>query len=251
MPYLAKQTVTATNVNGDTFVHPEGTVLSDWELSDVIRAKIASGEDWYRRLYEPLLEREAHHHRVEATKAEGARDIEGQSVNPPFDDYIGLHPAEIIERMKDAPLDKARQIKMYEQAGMNRQQIVSYVTPAEREPFLNYDSMGPLEILEKFSILSDNQIAEAKVYEANHRQRAIVLDYDKATYEGDIPATDGTQGLQPEPQPPAPTQPLSPAGPMGTEGSTPSTDQQAAAQQQAVPPAPPAPIQPIAAPPGS
>lgn len=247
MPYLVKKTVTAKNVNGDTFVHPEGSVLSDWELSDEIRKTIKEGTQWARGLYEPLLDREAHHYRVEATKAEGPRDIDGQTVQPPFDDYIGLHPAEIVERMRDVSLDKARQIKLYEQAGMNRQQIVAHVTPAEREPFDGYDMLGPMEILDKFSILSDPLIADAKIYESNHRHRDIILDYDRETYER--PAVDATQGLPVEPQPVAPTQPVSPAPPMASEGSTPSTQQNQAAQQPLAPPVPPAPVQPVAAPP--
>lgn len=248
MPYLVKKAVTAMNVNGDTFVHSEGTVLSDWELSDNIRAGIAAGSSWFRDLYEPLLDREAHHYRVEATKNEGSRDIEEQTIQPPFDDYIGLHPAEIIDRMKNVTLDKARQIKLYEKAGMNRQQIVAHVAPSEREPFDRYDALGPMEIIEKFSVLSDPQIADAKIYEANHASRDIILSYDKEIYERPA-STDGTKGLPVEPQPPVPTQPLSPAPPMAPEGATPSTAQHAAAQQPVAPPPPPAPVAPIGAPP--
>lgn len=248
MPYLTKKTVTAMNVNGDTFVHPEGTVLSDWELSDTIRAKIKEGSEWFRDLFEPLLEREAHHYRVKATQAEGPRDVEGQSINAPFDDYVGLHPAEIIARMKDVPLDKARQIKLYEQAGMNRVQIVAYVTPAEREPWDGYDTLGINEILEKFSIMGDSAIADAKIYEANHQVRTVILDYDREIYEGE-PAADPTGGLQPEPVPAAPTLPLSPAPPIGSDGGLSSAAQQAAAQQAAAPPAAPVPLAPIGPPP--
>lgn len=249
MPYLAKMTITATNVNGDTFVHEEGTVLSDWELSDTIRARVAEGSEWYRDRFEVLLDREAHHYRVEATKAAGIREVEGQDINPPFDDYVGLHPAEIIDRMKTVEIDKARQIRLYEQGGMNRQQIVSYVSPAEKEPFVNYDSMGVLEICEKLSVLSDAAVADTKIYEANHRSRDMILGYERELYGDSQASVDPTQGLIPEPSPSQPTVPTSPAPPVATEGSLPSTDQQLAARQSAVPPGPPAPVQPVAAPP--
>lgn len=255
MPYLTKMAVTAQNVNGDTFVHDEGTVLSDWELSDFIRGKIKEGSDWYRERFETLLPREAHHFRVQATNAEGPRELDGQTIVPPFDDYVGLHPAEIIERMKTVDVEKARQIKMYEQAGMNRNQITSFVTPSEREPWTNYDAASIGDILEKFSMLSDSQVAEAKLYELNHRGRTVILDYDRAIYErtdGEPEETSpqGTAGLTPEPSPQIPPNPFASAPPTATEGVGTSPDQAQLGQQPPVPPpAPPAPA-PIGMPAG-
>jgi len=245
-------TVTARNVNGDTFVHPEGTVLSDWELDEFIRGKIQEGSDWYREKFEVLLPREAHHFRVQATNAEGSRELNGQAIAPPFDDYVGLHPAEIIERMKDVDVEKARQIKLYEQAGMNRVQITSFVTPSEREPWTNYDQASIGDILEKFSLLSDSQVSEAKMYETNHRGRQIILDYDRAIYERTDSETvpQGTGGLIPEPSPQLPTQPLSPAPPTANESVGTTTEQAEQQQQISVVPVTPAPIAPIGIPAG-
>jgi hypothetical protein len=183
MPFLVKKTTTAKNINGDTFTHVEGTVLSDWELSDVIRKKILDGDTWSRELFEPLLEHEAHNYRVKATAEQSPRILGDQTIIAPYDDYVGLHPHEIMERMKTEGLEKVRQIKAFERAGMNRTQITSFVAPSEKEPFEGYDSMGVNEILEKFSILSDAQVEEAIIYETNHRQRPAILEYDRATYE--------------------------------------------------------------------
>lgn len=257
MPFLTKQTVTAQNMNGDTLVHPAGTVLSDWELSDFIRGRIAAGEQRYRELYEPLSDREAHQMRVKATQEEGPRAIEGQTVNAPFDDYVGLHPNEIIQRMQGCGLEKVRQIKLYEQAGMNRGQIIAFVTPAEKEPWASYDEASIGDILEKFSVLSDAAVAEAKMYEANHRARPIILDYDRATYEPTPEPGVATQPesaipppppVVPEPVPAVPQQPLSPAPPISTEGAITDPGQAAAQHQPAVSPPPAPAITPMSAP---
>lgn len=247
MPFLTKQTVTAKNANGDTLVHSAGTVLSDWELSDFIRSRIQAGEQWYRERFEPLVEREAHAMRVKATAEEGPRDIEGNVVAPPYDDYVGLHPNEIIQRMNTANLEKVRQVKLYERAGMNRSQIVAFVTPAEREPWAGYDQQSIGDILEKFSVLSDPAVAEAKLYEANHRQRPVILGYDRATYELTEPPA-GSEAVAsesqiptpppavPEPQPATPQVPVSPAPPMSGEGALTDPGQFASQQQVAVTP---------------
>ena len=260
MPFLTKQPVTAQNMNGDTMVHPSGTVLSDWELTDFIRSKIASGEQWYRERFEPLSDREAHQMRVKATSEEGPRTIEGQSINAPFDDYIGLHPNEVIARMQGCSLEKVRQIKLYEQAGMNRSQIIAFVTPAEKEPWSGYDEASIGDILEKFSILSDAAVAEAKMYEANHRARPIIMEYDRATYEptqepeGAAPAQPASPftppaPVVPEPVPQPPQQPLSPAPPVASDGGAPDAGQLASQQQVAVPAPPTEPLTPMSAPP--
>jgi hypothetical protein len=245
MAYLTKQTVTAQNQNGDTLVHEAGAVLSDWELSDFIRGKIASGEQWYRERFEPLLEREAHRLRIKITMEEGSRDIENQNVAPPFDDYVGLHPNEIIQRMQSCSLDKVRQIKLYERAGMNRQQIVAFVTPSERAPWDSYEEDSIGDILEKLSICSDPVIAEAKMYEANHLARPVIVSYDRATFERtEQPVSESLTTadsslpppapVQPEPQPVIPQEPFSPAPPMSTDRGVPDLGQIAAQQQPAV-----------------
>ena len=89
MPFLIKRNVAATNVNGDSFVHMEGSVVSEWELSDLIREKIKEGSEHYRTSYEPLTSHEAHHYRVKATSAEGPRNLDGEVVKPPWDDEAG------------------------------------------------------------------------------------------------------------------------------------------------------------------
>lgn len=182
MPYLTKDNVTVRNVNGDTYTHPAGTVISDWEVSDFIRDKIKEGSEHYRTLFEPLLEHEAESYRVKATKAEGPRYFEGEQVDPPWDDYVGLHPTEITDRMRSAELETVQQAKKYEQAGMNRQGIVEFVTPAEREPFPDYDEKSTREVLDKFTVLSAPAIADAIAYEKAHKNRVAIVEYDE-TYE--------------------------------------------------------------------
>lgn len=257
MPYRVRKTVSAKNVNGDTFVHPEGTVLSDWELSDFIRGKIEQGDDWYRQLFEPLLEREAHAFRVQATTAEGVREIEGQIVSAPFDDYVGLHPSEIMQRMQTATLEKIRQVKLFERGGMNRSEIVYYVAPAEKAPFDRYDEMSIGDILEKFSILSDADIAEAKLYESNHQQRPVILEYDKTLYERtEISEPVAVESPLPPVAPPVPVEqpqvpqmPVSPAPPVGTEGATTGVPQSLGASIPVAPSPAPAPTPVLSAPP--
>jgi hypothetical protein len=253
MPYLVKQTVTAKNVNGDTFVHPAGTVLSDWELSDFIKEKVKTGEAWYRASFEPLLEREAHQLRVKVTAEQGDREVDGVTVMPPFDDYIGLHPAEIVERMKTATLEKVRQVKLFERGGMNRGVITDYVSPSEREPFAGYEQMALGDILEKFSILSEPQVQEAKMYEQAHKQRPVILEYERAAFEGDpaIAAKSPAVSLpvEPDPGPPQLAAPMAPAPPMASEGAQPTTTQADSQQQVAVTPPPAPPVPAMSAPP--
>ena len=189
MPYLVKQHITAVDVNGDAHVHPEGSVVSDWELSDFIREKIAEGSQHYRERYEPLLDHEAHHYRVKATKAAGPRYVPGddQPMQPPFDDYVGLHPTEIIDRLRVASLDLVRHTQRFEESGLNRRVIVDYVSPAEREPWEDYDSKDVREILEKFSVVPDSAVADAIAYERSLKNRDAITTYDREVYEGRVP----------------------------------------------------------------
>lgn len=188
MPFLVKQHVTAQNINGDTFTHMKGSVLSDWELSDFIREKIAEGSEWYRERFESLLEHEAHSYRVKATEAEGSRFVNGEEIPPPWDDYVGLHPTEILGRLREADLAKVRQVKLFEQGGMLRSTIIDFVSPAEREPFSGYDQMSVGEILEKFAVISDPAVSDALAYEKAHKNRPAIVEYEREIYEHQQPA---------------------------------------------------------------
>jgi hypothetical protein len=184
-PYLVKQPTTAINTNGESFTHSEGDVISDWELADFIREKIREGSEWYRERFEPLLPHEAHSLRVKATAAAGSRfGPDNQPVLPPWDDYIGLHPSEVVDRMRDASLDKVKQTKLYESLGMNRPLIIDFISPAEREPWMSYDEYDVRMVLEKFSIISDAAVADALAYERAHKNRPAITEWDRSIYEG-------------------------------------------------------------------
>ncbi len=185
MPYLLRKHTAVRNVNNDHFVHQEGDVLSDWEVHDFIREKIKEGSDWYRERFEPLTQAEAHSYRVKATQNAGPRMLEGVAVEPPWDDYVGLAPHEIVDRMRDAELETVRRAKDYERAGMARTPILDFVSPKEREPFEGFDQMEVRQILEKFSVLSDPAVKDAIEYEKIHKNRPAVVDYDRGIYEGD------------------------------------------------------------------
>ena len=185
MPVLTKKTVTVNNQNGDSFTHEEGTVLSDWEISTHVAGLIEKGDSHTRTLFEPLTDREAQMHRVKATSLEGPRVVEQDVVDPPFDDYVGLHPGEIIERMHDVDRAKADQIKKYERGGLNRRQIIEYVAPSEKEPWKGYSDMGVRDILSKFSVLSDADVQDAIVWEMHSMRRPAVIEYDRAIYESE------------------------------------------------------------------
>lgn len=180
MPYLTRKVVTAQNANGDTYTHDKDAVLSDWELSDFIRAEIARGSEWYRDKFEVLTEAEAFKYRVVATKAEGPRTgVDGKIVDPPFEDYVGLHPHEIVERMRGVDAHTAEQVRSYERAGLNRDPIVGFLAPSEREPWPTYDADGVREILEKLDLLDETSVAEAITYEMRHRKRPAIISYER------------------------------------------------------------------------
>lgn len=184
MPYLVLKTVTAQNVNGDTFTHEPNTVISEWELSDIIRAKIADGQARYRTHFEPLTADEALHYRVKATIADPPRFNGGERLEAPWEDYVGLHPEEIISRMKaSSSTSEVEAVKAFERAGMNRSMIVDYTAPVEREPFTGYNEMGIREVLAKLAILDDRSIAEVAAYEVAHRRRPAIIQYEREVYE--------------------------------------------------------------------
>jgi hypothetical protein len=188
MAYLLKKHTTVRNVNNDHFVHQEGTVLSDWEVHDFIRDKIKEGSDWYRERFEPLTVSEAYSYRVKATELAGVRTLEGAEVKPPWPDYVGLHPQEIIDRLRDADVSTVRQAKDYERAegGMSRADIVDFVSVREREPFDGFDQWDVRQILEKFSVSSDPLVKDAIAYEREHKNRPAIVEWDRGIYEGEI-----------------------------------------------------------------
>jgi hypothetical protein len=184
MPYLILKTVTAKNMNDDSFTHNVGSVVSDWELSEFIKEQIGKGTAHYRAAFEPLTEEEATHHRVKATAAEGARNQGGLVVEPPWPDYVGLHPEEIIARMRaSSNKDEIDRVKNYERAGMNRTSITDFTAPVEREPFTGYDSLGIREVLAKLAVLSEVDVQAAIHYEAAHQKRPAIIQYERESYE--------------------------------------------------------------------
>jgi hypothetical protein len=179
MPFLTLDTVTAQSGGGENIVHPAGTVLSDWELSAFAIGEIRRGVAWYRERFEELTEGEAHAYRVKATMAEQPHMLNGVAVPPPFDDYVGLHPDEIISRLRVNSLATAEQARRYELGGMKREQISGFVHPAEHEPFTGYTNMSVSEILDKLEIVPDIIVEEAKVYEAYHQNRVAITEFEK------------------------------------------------------------------------
>jgi hypothetical protein len=181
MPFLVKATVTTRNVNGESVTHQPGTVLSDWEIEPFARQKIMEGTEWYRARFEPLTDREAQGHRIKATLAEPPHIVDGVAVPPPFEDYVGLHPTEVVARLRAGSAELAQRARLYERGGMGREMIASFVHPAEREPFLGYDGMDLRSILEKLEILPDGQVGEVKVYEAAHQNRPAIVEWERET----------------------------------------------------------------------
>lgn len=183
MPFLTKQVVTARNVNGDTITHPKDTVLSDWELEPYVRGKILEGSEWYRARFEPLTDREAFGYRVKATQNEQPHVVEGDVVLPPREDYVGLHPTEIVAWLSEQDLPIARATRRYELGGMRRDEIVSFVHPAERQPFMGYDLMDLRGILEKLEILPADQVRDAITYEKAHQNRPAIVEFESESAE--------------------------------------------------------------------
>lgn len=184
MPFLVRKQTTATNMAGDSNVYFPGEVISDHEISDVIKEKIRAGISWYTQTYEPLTDTEARSFRTKATTAEGARVApNGQKVDPPFPDYVGLHPDDVLKKMEKLPFAEVENVRQYERAGLNRPTIIEFVAPSEREPWHGYSEDGIREILEKMSLYEDDKIQEIITYEMHHQKRPAVLEYEAESYE--------------------------------------------------------------------
>lgn len=178
MPYRCKETVTAANAAGEPQTYYEGEILSDFELSDFIRERIKEGHPHQRRLFEVLTDREAHDARVQATEDAGVRnDAEGE-IKPPYDDYVGLSPDEIIARMSEGSVEEVAQVKRFEAAGLNRQQIIDYIAPVEHEPWDGYDTASTRDITEKMDVISDPERREVIAYEKAHKGRAAIVEFE-------------------------------------------------------------------------
>lgn len=177
--YLCKKQVTFSNSDNEGGTYYAGEVLSDWELTDHIKSKIKSGVTYYTSNFEPLTIKEAELYRKKATATEGKRQApNGQIVDPPWDDYIGLHPKEVIERMKDLGFDDVERVRQYERAGLERSSIIEYVAPSEREPWHEYESWSVRDIIDKLDILDPQTVQDVIVYEVNHRRRPAIIEYE-------------------------------------------------------------------------
>lgn len=177
--YLVKRNVTNTNDDNEGVIHYAGDVLSDWELKDHIKQKIKDGVSWYTQNYEILTPKEAELYRKRATATEGKREApDGQIVDPPWDDYVGLHPKDVVDRMKDLGYNDVEKVRQYERAGLNRPSIIDYVAPSEREPWYEYDNWGPRDILEKMEILDPQTVQDVIIYEMNHKKRPAILTFE-------------------------------------------------------------------------
>ena len=183
--YLVKRQITVTNSDNEGATHYAGDVLSDWELPKHIKDKVKDGVTWYVNNLEALTDKEAELYRKKATAVEGKRTAPNREVvDPPWDDYIGLHPRDVIDRMKDLTSDDCEKVRQYERAGLNRSTIIEYVAPSEREPWHEYDSWGPRDILEKLEIIDPQTVQDVIVYEMNHKKRPAILTFE-AEEDGD------------------------------------------------------------------
>lgn len=177
--YLVKRQITVTNSDNEGAVYYAGDVLSDWELPKHIKDKIKDGVTWYINNLEALTDREAELYRKKATAVEGKRTAPNREVvDPPWDDYIGLHPKNVVDRMKDLTSDDCEKVRQYERAGLNRSSIIEYVAPSEREPWHEYDSWGPRDILEKLEILDPQTVQDTIAYELQHKKRPAILTFE-------------------------------------------------------------------------
>ena len=189
--YLVKNNLVANTSESDgvfneSYAHMAGTVVSDWELSDHVREQIDKGVEHYRRNFEKLTDGEAKQHRIRATREVGARvspDTQ-KLITPPFEDYIGLHPNQVVERMHKASREGAAHIREYERATLNRLQVMEYVAPSERAPWSGYDEAGIREVLEKMAIISEPEVQDVIAYEYEHAKRPAILSYEREAVEG-------------------------------------------------------------------
>ena len=178
MHYLVKVQTTVTNSENESVTHFARDVVSDWELNDHVIAQIKKGIPWYTQKFEPLTDREAEQYRIKATLAEGKRTApNGQIVDPPWKDYVGLHPKEVISRMSELSFDDVEKVRQYERAGMNRSAIIEYVAPSEREPWEDYENWSARETTDKMDMLDDQTVQDVIVYEMNHKKRPGIIEY--------------------------------------------------------------------------
>lgn len=177
--YLIKKQTTVTNSDNEGKTHYAGDVVSDWELPDHIKNKVSEGVGWYTSTFEILTDREVEAYRKKATENEGKRQApDGQIVDPPWDDFIGLHPKEVVKRMSDLSFNDVEKVRQYERAGLNRSSIIDYVAPSEREPWHEYDNWGVRDIVDKLEVLDPQTVQDVIVYEMNHRKRAAILTFE-------------------------------------------------------------------------
>src|SRR5580658_1903899 len=111
--FLVRRQVTLTNGDSEGGTYYAGEVLSDWELTDLIKSKIKEGVPYYTQNFEALTDAEATQYRKKATATEGKRKLNGISVDPPWDDYIGLHPKEVIDRMQNLSYEDVERVRQY------------------------------------------------------------------------------------------------------------------------------------------
>lgn len=177
--FLVKKHITLSNSDNEGLTYLAGDVLSDWEIPDFVKKKVKEGVPWYTQNFEPLTIREAELYRKKATAVEGKRKApNGQIIDPPWEDYIGLHPKEIIERMKELSFEDVEKVRQYERAGMNRESIIEFVAPSEREPWHEYDNWSSRDILDKLEILDPQTAQDVIVYEMNHRNRPAIITFE-------------------------------------------------------------------------
>jgi hypothetical protein len=176
--YLVKKNTTASIEGVEGYTHFAGDVISELELPGHVRESIDKGVSWYTQTFEKLTEKEAEQLRKKATAVEGKRQApNGQVIDPPWDDYIGLHPKEVIKRMETLSADDAEKVRQYERPGMNRETIINFVVPSEREPWNEYDQMATRDILDKLDILDPQSVQDTIVYELMHKKRPAILEF--------------------------------------------------------------------------
>jgi hypothetical protein len=177
--YLVKRNVTLTNDENEGTTYLAGDVVSDFELPDHVKENIKKGVSWHTTNFESLTDREAEAYRKKATALEGKRQgLEGSLIDPPWDDYVGLHPKEVIDRMSKLSFGDTEKVRQYERAKLNRPLIIDYVSPSEREPWYEYDQCGTREILEKMDLLDPQAVQDVITYEMNHKKRPAILTFE-------------------------------------------------------------------------
>lgn len=184
MPFLLLKDVSVRDVNGEGRLHKQGAVVSDWEVEDRVKAKIKEGSLHFRTLFEPLTEEQALAHRSKETVLEGDHLVDGQWISPPWPDYVGLHPEEVVERMRRSQnTNEVEQVRLYERGGQGRRLILDYVAPVERPPLHDYDDLPVRTVLEKLEILSDEAVQEVITYEFAHRKRPAIISFERPSDE--------------------------------------------------------------------